>query len=267
MAANGDFLEKGISDEEISRRREVCVERHRMLNLPLVRRINVFPIVEPPWPKVSWQRLSSIERKQRQMPPQDTPSFDFGTSRETVLEFADQMLPMPIPDALASQARYIGGMSRGSSEKDAPEKDAPERDAPERDAPLEEDPLLPIIGYFRAGLRQRDIIAAFKDHLSGFADSHPEFFESDDLGKGGYKTALKQLGALRLYCLKDHISANDPSFTEDELHDVIGLWAEQAGAKVPEDQWYRHPGKLASAATKAFKRIEGLFTRDSRDLY
>lgn len=249
MAANGDFMQTGLSADEITRRMEVVAERNRMLNLP-IRHSEVFAMVQPPWPNVSWQRLSSDERKRRQLGPPEVPSFDFGSSPARILQFANDMLPMPIADVTGTRPRYVGGVARHSIQP------------PGESTPFEKDPLMPVIGYFRPGLRQKDIVHAFKERLARFAKSCPKMFEPDDRGKGGYKTALQQLGALRLYCLKDYISAKERAFMKDNLHDLIWLWAERAGAVAPKDKWYRHPGQLASAAKRAFDQMAGMFVRE-----
>jgi hypothetical protein len=218
LLSKSDFLEQDILPEQLERRFENAEEIHNLLRLPVLLRGEIEQLLQPPWPDVPWQRLPREVRSSRKKHVKPVGNFVFTSSPEQFSKFGRMQAPV-------------------LNEEDAP---------------------MGVLGFFHPGVRPKEVVERFAVALEEFAERHSDVFEKDDLGKGGYKTGLKQLGALRLYCLKEHIGVKERSFEADELWDLIERQAEDENLRLPR-RWMRHSGRLAAASAKAFERLNKFF--------
>lgn len=192
---------------------------NKILRLPPYVLEQCYLLLQSPWPQISWQRLDWDERKRRKMWPKAVANFQFDVSPIGIRQFAE--------------LREIPAINQDYLE-------------------------VFLIGSFRQSVFLSDIVDMFKSKLCSFAKQRPGLFEKRDQGKAGYGTKLSQLGALRLYCLKQQL-ARDGSFTEKQLRSYMTEALSGSGMTRRTPSY--GSGELRQAAGAASSLQKRLFAR------
>lgn len=213
---------------------------------------DLYKLLQPPWPDVSWQDLAERERKRR----------------------------LRDPNLVVSEAT-LGALDEATADEKVSADDLATARSISADFAFSEDdatvrpPLAPVFhggrvihvaGAFRAGAFHTDIIETFRERLMTFRESHPEAFEERDRGRRGFKDRLRKLGALRVYCLVLEIhdkvqkteARSDLSRIEHLLREALESDT-RSGHRLPN----YHGRGLRMVAKEAFQEMKALFNSNA----